>query len=537
MTLAAAVPARPAAPDLARSTAAMTALTLVSRLTGFVRVLVVVAVLGDTFLGNTYQSANTVPNLLFELIAAGMLQAVVVPSLVVLLDRGRRTEAEHVAGSVLGLATAGLAVVAGIGALLAPFVMRGLVAGVESPAVRDDAVELGTVLLWFFLPQVVCYAAAMVSTGVLNAQGRFAVPVFAPVVNNVVVTASYALFWVLRDGKPPAFDLTAAETLVLAGGTTLGVVAFCAVPVVALVRSGFSLRPRLDARHPEVRRLARLGGWAAAYLAGTQVLLVVLVVLAGGVEGGVVVYAAAFTFFLLPHALFALPVVTAQYPSLARAWSAGDGAAYRRTVGAGLRAIAFLVLPATAALVALAGPVSAALVFGEGRGSVDDIAAATAAFAAGLLGYGSFLFLTRALYAAGDARTPAAVNAGAVVLGGLAMAVLAPGVEDGRRVAVLAACHSGAYVLGAAVLLVLEHRRSPGGLGPTRPLVAGMAAAAVAGAVMWGVDRALPSAERLDAFVTVLVGGVLGIGTYLAASTLLGGIRPSGVPALLRGET
>ncbi|MDQ1519174.1 MAG: putative peptidoglycan lipid flippase, partial [Actinomycetota bacterium] len=76
------------ASDLARSTATMTALTAVSRLTGFVRILVVAAVLGDTFLGNTYQSANTVPNLLFEVFAAGVLQAVLIPTLVELFDGG-----------------------------------------------------------------------------------------------------------------------------------------------------------------------------------------------------------------------------------------------------------------------------------------------------------------------------------------------------------------------------------------------------------------------------------------------------------------
>ena len=76
-------------PDLARSTATITVLTLLSRVTGVVRNVVVVAVLGVTFLGNTYQSANTVPNLLFELLAAGVLQAVLIPTLVDLSDQGK----------------------------------------------------------------------------------------------------------------------------------------------------------------------------------------------------------------------------------------------------------------------------------------------------------------------------------------------------------------------------------------------------------------------------------------------------------------
>jgi len=142
----------------------MTVLTLASRLTGMVRNVVVVAVLGVTFLGNTYQSANTVPNLLFELIAAGVLQAVLIPTLIDLAAHGNEDEAEHVARSVLGLAGAALAVLAVLGAVLAPFVMRLLVSGVDDPIVRHDEIHLGTILLWFFLPQVVLYAANTVAT-------------------------------------------------------------------------------------------------------------------------------------------------------------------------------------------------------------------------------------------------------------------------------------------------------------------------------------------------------------------------------------
>ncbi|MDQ4097305.1 MAG: hypothetical protein M3144_05485, partial [Actinomycetota bacterium] len=182
-------------PAVARPTAAMSALTLLSRATGVVRIVVAASVLGTTFLGNTYQSANTLPNLLFELLAAGALQAAMIPTLVELLDAGERRQAEHVARSVLGLAAVGLGAVAALGMVLAPVVMRLLVSGVEPESLRDAQVRLGAFLLWFFLPQVVIYAAGLVSTAVLNAQGRFSLPVFAPVVNNVVVTASYVLFW------------------------------------------------------------------------------------------------------------------------------------------------------------------------------------------------------------------------------------------------------------------------------------------------------------------------------------------------------
>ncbi|MBW3645018.1 MAG: murein biosynthesis integral membrane protein MurJ [Actinobacteria bacterium] len=525
--------------DLARTTAAMTVLTLVSRVTGLVRVLVVAAVLGTTFLGNTYQSANTVPNLLFELFAAGALQAVMIPAMVELFDRGDEAEASRVAGSLLGLALAGLAVVAAVGMLAAPWVMRVLVAGVESPEVRAAQVRLGTILLWFFLPQLVLYAAGMVATGVLNARGRFTVPVAAPVANNVVVIASYGLFWLLRGGAAPGLDLTPAQIAVLGLGTTLGVLALSALPVLAVVRSDFSLRPRLDHRHPQVRRIVRRSGWAALFLASTQMLLGVVLVLANGVEGGVVAYQVAYTIFLLPHALFALPVLTTLFPALARRASAGDHPGYADAVAAGVRAIAFFVLPAAAALAALASPLTRVLLFGESAGAgAVVVAGAVIAFAPGLLGYGAFLFLTRALYAVGDTRTPSLVHVGVVVGAALAMAGVSA-IAGADRVPGLAAAHSLAYLVGAVVLArrVRLRVRLPEGTMPSllRPVTGGVAAAVAAGGVMWLVQQPFDIAGRAGALAVLAGAGTAGAAVYLGAQALLG-TRPGTIAGLLRSH-
>jgi putative peptidoglycan lipid II flippase len=518
----------------------MTVLTLLSRITGFVRNVVVVAVLGVTFLGNTYETANTVPNLLFELIAAGVLQAVLIPTLVKLAAAGEDDEAEHVARSVLGLAAAALAVLAGIGFLVAPWVMRLLMASVDDPRVRADEVRLGTILLWFFLPQVVLYASNTVATGVLNAKGKFGVPVFAPLLNNVVVTASYLLFAWMRKGADPSLDLTGAQIAVLGLGTTFGVLAFCGAPVLAAVRSGTNLWPRFDWRNPNVQRIAKLGGWAAAFLAATNVLLGVVLVLANRVEGGVVAWNLGFTIFVLPHSLVAVPVLTALFPTMSRQVSTGEETDYLRTVSSGIRAITYLVMPAGAAMLALSLPMARILQLGKfHHGGVPAVAAAVAAFGPGLVGYGTFLFLARALYARGDTRTPAIVNLLVVVGASITMVVTFSIVHGNARIAALAGAHSAGYLVGAAALYVIVRNRSAasGGTGDLgRSLLASLVAATAGGGVMWVVGDAIVSRGRLRSLLEVVVAGLAGLVVYLVLAAGLGGPRPRTVPALLRGR-
>ncbi len=521
--------------SLARSTATQTVLTAVSRVTGFARVVVVAAVLGTTFLGNTYQSANTIPNIVFELFAAGALQAVLVPALVARFDRGEDEEAERLAGSVLGLTLAVLAALAVLGALASPLLMRALVSGVEDPAVRADQVSLGTIFLLIFLPQVLIYDVGLVATAVLHARGRFGLPAIAPAVNNVVVCGAYGLFWWMRRDEGTSLDLGAAEIAVLAGGTTLGVVAFCALPIVGARRTGFKLRPNLDRSDPALRALARQGGWAALFLAMTQVLLAAVLVLGNPVEGGIVGYQVAFTFFLLPHALFALPVLNTLFPEAARRAQSGDLPAVALTVERGMRAIAFFVLPVAAALVALAGPLSRVALFGEtGADGAELVRLTLVGFAPGLLGYGAFYFLTRILYALDDTRTPAAVHAVVVAGGVIAMVIASRAVEGDARIAALAWSHTGTYLAGALALAVVVHRRLAPPPRVARVVVVGTAAAVLAGVAMaWVADRT-PGAGRPGALVSIVVAGALGAAAYLAVQQLLGGTRLGSVIRLLR---
>lgn len=441
-----------------RAAARMSVLTLVSRGTGFVRVMVVAAVLGTSYLGNVYQSANMVPNILFELFAAGVLQSILVPVMVEAVDRSSHGEAEHTAGVVFGAILALLSAIVAAGMVAAPWLIRGLVSGVDDPGVREAQEQLGLFLLWFFLPQVVFYAANLVATAVLNARGVFGLPVFAPTVNNVVMIGVYLLFAQLRGGRPPGLDLELDEKLVLGLGTTLGVVLFCLVPVVGLARSGFSLRPRFEPRHPVLRRLVRQGIWAAGFLAATQLLLVVVLLLANGVEGGVVVYQLAYVLFMLPHSLFAVPVFTTAFPALTRAAVAHQWEAFAEEVGRATRSIAAFTLLAAAAVVALAQPLSQVIALGNAAARTEDVAGAIAAFALGLPGFSALLFLTRVAYSRSDTRTPTLVNLMVLVLGGVAMWVLSAAMDTGDRVVAIGLGYALAHTVGAATLGALLRR-------------------------------------------------------------------------------
>lgn len=447
--------------ELSRSTLTISAWNSVSRLTGFVRVLAVGAAVGTTYLGNTYQSSNLVSNLLFEILASGLLSAPLVPAFVGLLDRGDREAAEGLAGSLLGLALVALGAVVIICLLSRSAILQLLTVGVDDATTRDAQVRLGVFFLWFFLPQVLLYAIGAVASALLHAARRFAAAAFAPVANNVAVTATMVAFIVLRDGEAPSLGLPLSEKLLLALGTTAGVLAMSAVPVVALRRAGYRLRPRLDLQNQQLRSVARVGAWGAVMLAAAQVLIGVTLVLANRVEGGVVAYTIAFTFFLLPHAVIAHPVYTALYPRLAAHVHAGDRVAFRADVADGVRRMAVWVIPSSLALAVMAPPLLRLFDVGAlDRAGASFVGRVLLAYALGLFGYSVFQLLARAATAMGDARLPALVGIGMTVGGG-ALMVVGSSIAEGRdKVVALGAAHSIAVTVGAAVMWALPWRRA-----------------------------------------------------------------------------
>lgn len=508
---------------VAKAAAGMGAATAVSRGIGFVRVLVIAAVLGTTYLGNAYQSSNSVSNVLFELLAAGALSAVLVPTFVDHLDRGDQAEAERLAGRVLGIALVALGIVATIGVLAAPLIAKALTTGVTDPAVAAHQRELSTFLLRFFVPQILLYAVGAVSVAVLYAQRRLAVTAMAPIGLTVVVVIAMCAFRLLA-GPDPGLELDTGERLVLALGGTLGVVAFVGIPTVALWRGGFRLVPRLGRRDPEVRRVLRLSGWAVLQHTLIGVLLLAAIIVGNSVEGGTLAYQTAWIFFLAPYAVLAQPVHTAILPDLARERDAPSR--FADSLRWALDGMAILVVPVTAGLLALSLPLMNVVAFGQARdaGGVQLLATALASLAIGLYFYSAFLLFARAHYARGNSRTPALV---AVVAAAFGVSVMVVGgqLTSGREtVAVLGLGHSAAYLVGSIVLGIGLARRTGESLVPRALLRATVVAAPIA-VVVWVTTRAIDPSGRAGNLAVLVVATALGGLAYWVGIRALGGGR------------
>jgi putative peptidoglycan lipid II flippase len=505
-----------------RAAAGMGAVTALSRVAGFLRVLVIMTVLGTNDLGDAFQAANLLSNVLFELLAAGALSAVLVPTFVQLLDGGDQAAAEEVAGRVLGVALVVLGGVTLVGIAASPLLADVLTAGAE-PGVADRQRDLVAFLLPFFLPQVLLYAAGTIAGAVLYARRRFAITAAAPIGNTVVMVAGLVLFRVAA-GSDPGLDLSTGERLLLVLAGTGGVLGFVGLLLVACARSGFRLRPRRLRGDARVTAVLRHSGWGVALHTAGGLLLGAAILACSGVAGGVVAYNSAWVFFLAPYAVLAQPVHTTILPELvveARDHGLARVAASLRWA---LERMGLLLLPVTAAMVALALPGMRLVQFGEtDRTGVELLAAALAGLAAGLYPYSAFLLFSRGYYALDESRFPGLVAVVSAVVGVVVMAVAAVGLEGGARIAVLGLGHSAAYSVGALVLALGLRRRTGASLLPAG-LVRMLLVSGVVGGAAWAAGQAVLGDDpaRLADLAFVAVAGGLGGAVVLGAYRLLG---------------
>ena len=480
-----------------RNTVVMSTGTALSRLTGFLRLSAMAFALGitESRLPDAYNIANITPNILYELALGGILTSVVVPVVVEWMQTHGRDAAWDVVRRLFTITLVVLSAIAVLGIVLAPWIIDLYTVGYPE-AQRVAVHDLATFFLRFFMPQVVFYGIGAVAAGLLNSHRRFAAPMFAPIANNLIVIATFLVFAAMPGPAEGSHELaTGAQQLVLAVGTTLGVVAMTVALWPSVRATGFRFRWIGGVRDEAIVRIGRLATWVIVYVVANQLGYLVVLILAGEIRGGYSSYAAAFILFQLPHAIFAVSILTALLPAMSSRWAADDLDGYRALLSQGIRATATVLIPAALGYLVLARPI-VRLLLEHGvttPKSADLVAEVLFAFAIGLFAFSAFQFLLRASYAMQDTRTPALVNVAAlslnVIVNLLFFLVLDLGIPG------LALGHAVSYVFASSVLLVLirrrvgriDGRRILSSLG--RILVAGVATAAVAWLVAEGFER------------------------------------------------
>jgi len=474
---------------VAGAAALIAVLTLLARVAGFGRTLVFTNTVGAATTGDTYQAANTVPNIVFEVVAGGALAGLVVPMLAGGIAAGDREQVRRTASALLGWALLVLTPLALVIALAA-----GPIAGLLLAGRSDAEIALAARFLVVFAPQVVLYGIGIVLAGVLQAHRRFAGPALAPLLSSLVVAAAYLVFAVIG-GSRQVSDLSRPAELVLGVGTTLGVVALSLSLLLPLRGLGLGLRPSLRfpvGAAPRVRRLALAG---VLTLAGQQLVAAAALRLAAdGPVGTQVVYGAGLTLFLVPWAALAVPLATSAYPGLTERAESGDETGYQRSLAP--VAVLTVVAAAVAAgvLVAVSGPMARVFLATASDSKVDALRDTIVAFGPGLVGYALVALLTRALYARGLWKAPTVCVVGGWLVAVVADVVLARVLPVAQRGLALGAGHSiGVTVAGVGLLVVVGR---------------------IAGAqALHGVARA---------GVPALVGAAVGAGVGLYVAALLG---------------
>ncbi|MGX6604726.1 murein biosynthesis integral membrane protein MurJ [Micromonosporaceae bacterium Da 78-11] len=456
---------------LAGAAALITILTVVARIAGFGRTFVFLQTVGAGHLGDIYNAANTIPNIVFELVAGGALASLVVPLLAGAVAAGDRDRVSAVTSALLTWVLALMVPLAVLVALLADPI-AGLL-----PKVTDEFQQTAADMLRVFAPQLPLYGIGIVLTGVLQAHHRFAWPVIAPLLSSVTVMGAYLAYAVVDGARSDFPGLTTAGRLTLSAGTTAGVVVLALCLLVPLRGLNLRLRPSLTFPGDEGHQAVRLG-WAGAVTVGSQQVMTIVVI--GLTARGLTLYNTAQTVFLLPWAVLAVPLATAVYPSLAAAVSRGDEDAYRRSLAGTARSLMLLAGLGVAALIAVAGP--GAYLLGAAPASSGIVG-----FAPGLFGYALFALLSRALYARGATAAAAASTA----IGWLVAALTAlslTGLGDDRQIFGLGLANAvGMSVIGLLLVLAVRRHAGPDALaGLARAGVAGVLAAAVAALAGWG---------------------------------------------------
>ncbi|GAB3724244.1 hypothetical protein GCM10028793_64300 [Nocardiopsis oceani] len=536
----------PRKPDLARSSGVMALGTAVSRVTGFVRTVVLAAALGTQLLGDAYNTANTIPFVVYDLLIGGLMASVIVPFLV--RRRKRDSDGGHASEQrVFTVALIALLVLASAAVLAAEPLIR-LYAGEFTDVQYDVAVLFAR----FLLAQIFFIGLSGVSSAMLNTRGRFGAPVWAPVLNNVVIIC-VGLSFIAVSGTGATVGTVTDTQVVLLGLGSAGAMALQALVLQwALWAAGFRWRPRLDLRGSGLGEALSAAGWMFALVCTMQAGFLVTANIANragvaaatgdaGVGAGLTAYNYAYQLFQLPYAVLAVSVITVLLPRMSA--HAADNAWWkvRDDFSRGLRTVSVLLVPIALLMAVYAVPLGI-LVFARGNTSIEDARAighVLTVFALGLVPFTVYQLMLRVFYASGDTRSPALISVANVAVHTVA-AVAAYWILPPHQVVMgVAAGFMLSYVCGLLIGGAVLSRRLGGIDGRRITWVVARLHLAALPSVLLAVGvlllaRGLFTGETVAALAAMAVGVGVGVPLFLLSGRLLRIEEVGAVMAMVR---
>lgn len=519
-----------------KSSALMAAGTLVSRVTGFLRTLVMAAAIGVGTLNDGYQVANTLPTMIYILVGGGALNAVFIPQLVRAM-KNDEDGGEAYANRLLTLVVVGLAAVTAVCVVAAPVFIRVMSQDIASDPVRF---EVAVAFARYCIPTMFFMGVHVVLGQILNARGRFGAMMWTPVLNNVVIIATFGAFiWAFgsfTDTHVSSGTITPDGVRLLGLGTLLGLTVQALAMLPYLRDAGFRIRPRFDWRGHGLGHAAKLAKWTFFFVLANQVGMIVLTQFATAAgaaaekahhEGaGITGFNYALLLWQMPQAIITVSVMTAVLPRISRAAADGDAAAVRDDLSYGLRTSGVAIVPAAFAFLALGLPMATLLYSSSGAGALN-IGYILMAFGLGLIPFSVQYIVLRGFYAYEDTRTPFYNTVIVAAFNAVAAAVCYFVLPARWAVVGMAAGYGLAYAIGVGVAVKRLRTRLGGDLDGKRVVRtyarlfgACIPAAAGAGAVVYGVSHSLGHGAAASLLSLVLGAAVLGGIFFIAAKRM-----------------
>lgn len=436
-------------------TSGMAAGTLASRITGVFRDIALVAAIGTGIFSDTYSVANSIPNIIYILIAGGAINAVFIPALIRHMEDDP-DEGKQFTDQLLTLV--GLVL---IGIVLITVLIAGLIVHLYATKLwTPEEFDVATMFARWCLPQIFFYGLYTLASQILNSRNSFSLPMYAPIINNLIVIGTAAIFVSVMSQVPNADSVTTAQVNLLGFGTTLGVMAQALILIPALKKSGYNFKPNFQFRNVGNGKVGNLAKWTIGFVLVNQITFLMvsnLTTLAnvlvsgdpGTVSVGFTSYQKGQLMMMLPHSIITVSIITALLPRLSRQAHDKDLTAFGGELSASLRLVSALIIP-SAVFLLVSGPWIGALLYGYGASSAAQGAAlggVASMFALGLPAFSLFYVLLRSYYAQENTKTPFMINLGFNALHIIIGFTLFSLMPTGLQVAGLALGYSVSYVI------------------------------------------------------------------------------------------